>query len=476
MSLQTCWRCLARGSNQPHPTRWPPQQPWNLYPSLTAAFTTSSSLSALPPKKKSKSPMLETNVKGAKKTFVKKTKKRQKTDSSKRPEVGERRALRKRIVLSNTNALEVEGLKDINAQLMIDESLRGQVLGIPGPVVDQLRAVEAFKVKQGWPLFRRPAMLMRKDTLDMATEIENISLGIRDKTIRRVFVGERGSGKTTMLLQAMTMAFLKGWVVINVPEAQDLILGHTEYGPLPSTNPTLYTQRTYTASLLNAISRANPILQDLQLSQPPPRTELPIPVPPNISLSQLAHLGAQDPEIAWPIFELLYRELTLPDRPPLLLCMDGLAHAMRNTHYISNTYQPIHAHQFTLINWFLSHLSGESPLPNAGLVLAATSESNSPPVPSLTLALAQLEGNAAVQKNPFATYDARVLGVFEQGGVQVRRVGGLCKQEARGLMEYWARSGVVRQRVDEGFVGEKWSLSGGGCVGELERAVVRMRV
>lgn len=162
--------------------------------------------------------MLETNVKGAKKTFVKKTKKRQKTDSSKRPEVGERRALRKRIVLSNTNALEVEGLKDINAQLMIDESLRGQVLGIPGPVVDQLRAVEAFKVKQGWPLFRRPAMLMRKDTLDMATEIENISLGIRDKTIRRVFVGERGSGKTTMLLQAMTMAFLKGWVVINVPE------------------------------------------------------------------------------------------------------------------------------------------------------------------------------------------------------------------------------------------------------------------
>lgn len=101
---------------------------------------------------------------------------------------------------------------------MVDESLRGQVLGIPGPVVDRLRVVEAFKVRQGWPLFRRPAMLMRKDTLDMATEIENISLGIRDKTIRRVFVGERGSGKTIMLLQAMTMAFLKDWVVINIPE------------------------------------------------------------------------------------------------------------------------------------------------------------------------------------------------------------------------------------------------------------------
>ncbi len=162
--------------------------------------------------------MIERNVKGAKKNFVKKKKKPQIVDRGRKPAVGERKALRKRIVLSNTNSLEVEGLKDISAQLMIDENLRGQVLGIPGPVVDQLRAVEAFKVTQGWPLFRRPAMLMRMDTHDMATEIENISLGIRDRTIRRVFVGERGSGKTTMLLQAMTMAFLKRWVVINIPD------------------------------------------------------------------------------------------------------------------------------------------------------------------------------------------------------------------------------------------------------------------
>lgn len=217
MSLQTCWRCLARDSIQSCSKRRPSQQLWTLYPASTAPFTTSASLSALPPKKKGKPTMIEKNVKGAKKTFVKK-KKPQGVDSSRRPAPGERKALRKRIVLSNTNALEVEGLKDITAQSMIDESLRGQVLGIPGPVVDQLRAVEAFKVTQGWPLFRRPAMLMRKDTLEMATEIENISLGIRDKTIRRVFVGERGSGKTTMLLQAMTMAFLKGWVVINIPE------------------------------------------------------------------------------------------------------------------------------------------------------------------------------------------------------------------------------------------------------------------
>ena len=110
-------------------------------------------------------------------------------------------------------------------------------------------------------------------------------------------------------------------------------------------------------------------------------------------------------------------------------------------------------------------------------MLAATSNSNNPVVPALNLALAQLEGKEEVRRDPFRKYDERVLRVFNngRGPVEVQRIGGVGKEEAKSLMEYWAKSGVCRQRVDEGFVGEKWSLSGGGVVGELERAVVRMR-
>lgn len=162
--------------------------------------------------------MVELNVRGAKQTFVKKKRKPVNVDKGRRPAPGERKALRKRIVLSNTNALEVEGLKDFTLDSIYDESLRGQVLGIPEEVVDRLRVVQAFKVMQGWPLFRRPAMLMRKDTLDLGKEMGQLEQDGGKKSIRRVFVGERGSGKTVMLLQAMTMAFLKDWVVINIPE------------------------------------------------------------------------------------------------------------------------------------------------------------------------------------------------------------------------------------------------------------------
>ena len=118
--------------------------------------------------------------------------------------------------------------------------------------------------------------------------------------------------------------------------------------------------------------------------------------------------------------------------------------------------------------------------------MAAASQSNAPKVPSLDFALLDLEGPIVTragqdipkkERNPFVRYDERVLNTLQkEKGVQVQRLQGLSKEEARGLMEYWAKSGMVRERVSEGFVGEKWAISGGGVVGELERAVVRMRV
>lgn len=216
MSLQTCWRCFSRASDSAVSLRRP-QQPWILLTFPKAPFTTSAPLYALPPKKKSGVKVIQ-NERGVKRTFTKKKAKAPKTERSRRPAIGERKALRKRIVLSNTNALEVQGLQDISKESIVDERIRGQVLGIPGPVVDQLRAVEAFKVAQGWPLYRRPAMLVRREMLDLGREMESIGSEGSKNAIRRVLVGEKGSGKTLMLLQAMTMAFMKDWVVINIPE------------------------------------------------------------------------------------------------------------------------------------------------------------------------------------------------------------------------------------------------------------------
>lgn len=138
------------------------------------------------------------------------------------PAVGERKAIRKRIVLSNTNALEVPDMQELGAETMFDMRLRGQVVGIPGHVVDQLRAVEAFKVTQGWSMFRRPGVLMRRESVEMGKLMERLSSEYLGSTERRVLTGERGNGKSMLLLQAMAMAFVKGWVVISIPEGTEI--------------------------------------------------------------------------------------------------------------------------------------------------------------------------------------------------------------------------------------------------------------
>ncbi|KAL8790728.1 MAG: hypothetical protein Q9195_006206 [Heterodermia aff. obscurata] len=490
MSFQPCWRCLLRASDLSVSI----QQLSSARISPSAAPFSTSTYSLAKPQ------INAAPVFRGKRLTLKKAK--PKTDVRRnRPAPGERKAYRKRIVLSNTNALPVHGMEDLTVENMCKQESRGMVLGIPGDTVDQLRAVGAFKPTQAWGMFRRPGMLVRNETVEYAKLLEELQS--QGKSLRRVLVGERGSGKSLMALQAMTMAFLRGWTIINIPEAQELTIGHFDYAPLPGSSPLIFIQKTFTAKILSQISSANPHLENLQLSSSTPPPNFPIPIPANISLARLAGLGASDPEIAWPVFQLLISELTLPNthisedaqkRPPLLFALDSLAHAMQdNTAYRTPSFKPIHAHDLALVKTFMDYLTGASPLPNGGLVLAATSASNPPPNPSLDLALAKLEAGSASDSsaqsmdlynpspatpNPFFAYDKRVMDIFEgpHDRVEVQRLHGLSKEEAKGLMEYWARSGILRQNVDERLVGEKWSLSGGGIVGELERGCVGMRI
>lgn len=71
-------------------------------------------------------------------------------------------------------------------------------------------------------------------------------------------------------------------------------------------------------------------------------------------------------------------------------------------------------------------------------------------------------------------YDERADRVLQ--GLEILQLKGLSRAEARGLMEYWAQSGVLRTRVDETTVTEKWAVAGNGIVGEIERNALRMRI
>lgn len=238
-----------------------------------------------------------------------------------------------------------------------------------------------------------------------------------------------------------------------------------------------YIQPHYTASLLSAIAKANyNLFSTLKLTQ---KHSLPVPVPEDISLARLCELGARDPEIAWPFYQALWSELTSPGRPPIVFALDAINHLMRESAYLDVEAQNIHSHDLALVRHFMRLLSGAEKLPNGGLVLAADSNSNRPSAPAFDFALRRNSAAKAGEKDlpswdPYVQVDNRVLETMKD--VDVWKLNGLAKDEARGIMEYYARSGMLRQTVDERLVGEKWTLSGGGIIGQLEKAAVRMRV
>ena len=181
----------------------------------TASFTTSGPWNATA---NIKEPGMSRHIRSGKRLVLGRSRKPI-PSRGKRPEIGERKAYRKRIQLSNNNALPVEGLAELNRANIADPNSIGTVVGLPDDLVDRLRAVEAFKPTQKWGLFRSPHMLVRAETVELTRRINHAAA--HQETARLVITGERGSGKSILGLQAIANAFLNDWIVINLPEGEN---------------------------------------------------------------------------------------------------------------------------------------------------------------------------------------------------------------------------------------------------------------
>jgi len=232
-------------------------------------------------------------------------------------------------------------------------------------------------------------------------------------------------------------------------------------------------QQTYVLKMLNNFKKANEKVLN-RLTTIVSHTDLPTQVPANSTLLALCN-SAKEADGAWAVFQALWRELTAKGqgRPPILFALDGLQHIMKVSAYRSPSFELIHSHDLALVRLFADLLGGVNSLPNGGAVIAATTRGNAPRTPSMELALEQREAEQAGEEVPqrepyFRGYDDRVEASLK--AAQVLKVSGVTKAEARGLMEYWASSGVLRTTVNEAAVTEKWTLGGHGVIGEMERA------
>lgn len=282
--------------------------------------------------------------------------------------------------------------------------------------------------------------------------------------------------------------------------ARELVSGDFAYTPIEGSKPTQYIQPSATAALLTRTVEANrEVLSGLRVSQQHPGLKG---LKPSTTLVDLAKMGYSDAALSWPVFQALWKELTataaapgfekdFQPRPPMLVAVDGLAHWMVESSYRSADYTPVHAHDLVFVKHFLSLLQPGASLKNGGMLLYATSKSNNPSTYALEVALDQLaarqQGIKATspdypQPEAYSNADTRVLDVFKpqtasgkEGVLELQTLGGLTREETRGYLEYFAKSGLLRETINEKWVGEKWSLAGGGIIGELEKLGRRVR-
>ncbi|KAI9890457.1 MAG: 37S ribosomal protein S23 mitochondrial [Vezdaea aestivalis] len=400
--------------------------------------------------------------------------------TGKPPNPGERKAFRKRVSISNVSALEVEGLPFWHKGNLQDDALIGSVVAFPPPLIEKLTALGAFKPGQSWGYFRRQAVLVRREAMDIVKILPSVSES--KGTFKGLISGERGTGKSTILAHVMAAALTKGWIVISVPQCNDLVLNNSAYNPIPDTEPTEYYQKHHMASLCRQIHAVNEeVLDKYQVSQ---AHDLTIPVTPDMTLSRLAFLGGQDPEVSWPVFKALWLELTREPKgdegtlPPILISIDAIGSLMQKTELRDAKFNYIHAHDLALPKHLLAYLSGGKSLPNGGVVLGATSASMKALNPTLDIALQMAEIRTAKvdlpmpEFSPFLTYDQRVLDILSD--VSVRKLGGLSMEMVRSLLEYYHASGLI-QEVNDDVVAEKWTMAGGGIVKELEKSTLHLR-
>ncbi|KIV78307.1 hypothetical protein PV11_10036 [Exophiala sideris] len=490
MSLSICANCLSRlrlCQAIPRRTTLPATLQFQ-----TTSFHTSAAREASPLKAKSSS-----RGSGPKHRESQSSRLKKKTrERPKLPPVGERRAQRRRIVLSNTNALEVDGMENWSKENLIDSELTGKMMGLNGDLLDQLRDAKAFQRTQNWSLFRRPATLIRNETIAIGQDLEQVNQAHEGKTIKHLVVGEKASGKSILVLQAMCMAYMNDWIVLNVPDAQEFVNNTSSYTPLKQSDGTqsageqLYIQPHLTQQLLTrAVYSNTSVLESLKLNHEIPQS---FALKKKATLKDLAQLGADDHNLAWPVWKAFWRELTesgTNPRPRILFAADNIDHWMGPSKYRNAEHEIIHAQQLTLVRHFTNLMFSKqtsTPFTNGGMIIFSTTGSNTPAHPTFNVLVRQMraraQGISATSADfplptPYSYPDAHILELAAGSqNVKLTDVNGLSVPESKAYLEYFVRSGLLQADITAGKVAELRSLSGGGVVGELAKLGSRIRV
>lgn len=285
-----------------------------------------------------------------------------------------------------------------------------------------------------------PASIIRQETLDL---VKTLSSGksSSSKDARYIMTGHRGSGLSTLLVQAVSYAIESGWIVLYVPEARRWI---------DSSEPYAYDEKSMTfhqsalaASLLSKLHAVNrDRLKSLKLS-----ADVELDGNNKFSaggrLDDVVALGAKDSRVAVKALEVTMSELSKQTQFPVLFAVDDAQCLFQTSKYRQPDYSVVESYNLSTPRLALEYFTGTKEFAK-GVVLGAVSQTLDG---SVQLPTVELHSGLGIQTRrpvtPYSKLQEYHLKNASSGIKPIELPFGMNGTDAAGMFELWVRKGWI---------------------------------
>ncbi|GAA6063946.1 hypothetical protein JCM10212_002144 [Sporobolomyces blumeae] len=260
-------------------------------------------------------------------------------------------------------------------QVMHPESLTkaavGSVKAFPNPALDAFKVLSIpSSVQREFAFSPKPATVVRNATLELKDLLDKSRKG-SSKVSRHVLHGGAGTGKSTLMLQAVSYAQSSGFVVIYLPSSTPLTNSSTPH--LYSSARALFDQPLLSASLLNKLSTTNKAaFKELKTTKEWAFGDRK--VAKGKSLEELCKAAGGDDKIVTSVFEAVMEELSTQTARPVLLAIDDCQSLFATSKYVDPSYQAVETFSLVVPRMLLEYVSGQRQFAHGSILLAPSSE------------------------------------------------------------------------------------------------------
>ncbi|KAF9975709.1 37S ribosomal protein S23 mitochondrial [Actinomortierella ambigua] len=326
----------------------------------------------------------------------------------------------------------------------------GRVMGFPANVQPSLElATFPTLLKEQFALIKPPALAVREPTISLLEKLDN-AMQKPSSENRMVLTGETGSGKSALLMQAVSHCMSAGWVVIYVPNATSWVNSSFAYNKVGNT--TNFVQPLLASQIAGQVAKNNKsILSKLKLSSKVKvgRHDM----EQGTTLFALLEQAVKDQYSAQDAMEILLKELSAQKEVPTLIAVDEVNALYKPTQYLDPKAKELDPEQLLLPRLFLNYISGKASL-GQGAVVAATSESL---IANQSLALHVALG--VKQVSPYTKLSESIMSWTT--GLTNIPVPAYTRAEAKGVFDYYKKGNIIYDAPTEDLFVNRFITSNG---------------